>query len=107
MFDTPELLSKIAVYTGKSYSPANVYLSFTFESDNETMRFDFDREFYTYNMRTKKVKKLGEKSSCAKSDPYWMKYSPDSLFFCMRNGIICILLVMAKRTGYDPGTVNY
>ena len=81
LFDTPELLSKIAVYTGKSYSPANVYLSFTFESDNETMRFDFDREFYTYNMRTKKVKKLGEKSSYAKSDPYWMKYSPDSLFF--------------------------
>lgn len=81
LFDTAELLSKIAVYTRKSYSATDPYLSFTFEKDNETLRMEVDREFYTYNMRTKKVTKLDEKISSKSIDPYWMKYSPDSLFF--------------------------
>ena len=81
LFDTDELLSKVAAYTGKAYSSANPYFTFTFLKDNETMRLDFDRGLYTYNIRTKQLKVLDEKSTFKTSDPYWMKYSPDSLFF--------------------------
>ena len=81
MFDTDELLSKIAVYTKKAYSSADPYLSFTFMKDNETIRIDFDRGLYTYNIHTKALKQLNEKPSYGNSDPYWMKYSPDSLYF--------------------------
>lgn len=81
LFDNAELLSKIAVYTKKAYSPADPRLSFTFMKDNETIRLDFDRELYTYNIRTKELKKLDEKPDYKSGDPYWMKYSPDSLYF--------------------------
>ena len=81
LFDTAELLSKIAVYTKKAYSSADPYLSFTFMKDNETIRIDFDRGLYTYNIHTKALKQLNEKPSYGNSDPYWMKYSPDSLYF--------------------------
>lgn len=80
LFDTPELLSKIAVYTGKAYSAADPHLSFTFMKDNETIRLDFDRGVYTYNIRTKVLKKLDEKPTYKDGDPYWKKYSPDSLY---------------------------
>ena len=81
LFDTDELLSKIAAYTKKAYSSADPYLSFTFMKDNETIRIDFDRGLYTYNIHTKVLEKLNEKPSYGNADPYWMKYSPDSLFF--------------------------
>lgn len=81
LFDTEELLSKIAAFTRKSYSSANLYLSFTFLKDNETLRFNFDRGLYTYNIRTKALNRLDEKPTYESSDPYWMKYSPDSLYF--------------------------
>ena len=80
LFDTPELLSKIAVYTKKAYSAADPHLSFTFMKDNETIRLDFDRGLYTYNIRTKVLKKLDEKPIYKDGDPYWKKYSPDSLY---------------------------
>ena len=60
LFDTAELLSKIAVYTKKAYSSADPYLSFTFMKDNETIRIDFDRGLYTYNIHTKALKQLSE-----------------------------------------------
>ena len=81
LFDTDELLSKIAAYTKKAYSSVDPYLSFTFMKDNETIRIDFDRGFYAYNIRTKVLKQLNEKPAYGNSDPYWMKYSPDSLYF--------------------------
>lgn len=81
LFDTDELLSKIAVYTKKAYSSADPHLSFTFMKDNETIRIDFDRGLYTYNIRTKELKQLDEKPTYKTGDPYWMKYSPDSLYF--------------------------
>lgn len=81
LFDTDELLSKIAVYTKKAYSSADPHLSFTFMKDNETIRIDFDRGFYTYNIHTKELKQLDEKPTYKTGDPYWMKYSPDSLYF--------------------------
>lgn len=81
LFDTDELLSKIAVYTKKAYSPADPHLSFTFMKDNETIRIDFDRGLYTYNIHTKELKQLDEKPTYKTGDPYWMKYSPDSLYF--------------------------
>ena len=80
LFDTPELLSKIAVYTKKAYSAADPHLFFTFMKDNETIRLDFDRGLYTYNIRTKVLKKLDEKPIYKDGDPYWKKYSPDSLY---------------------------
>lgn len=81
LFDTDELLSKIAVYTKKVYSSADLHLSFTFMKDNETIRIDFDRRLYTYNIHTKELKQLDEKPTYKTGDPYWMKYSPDSLYF--------------------------
>ena len=81
LFDTDELLSKIAVYTKKAYSSADLHLSFTFMKDNETIRIDFDRRLYTYNIHTKELKQLDEKPTYKPGDPYWMKYSPDSLYF--------------------------
>ena len=81
LFDTDELLSKIAVYTKKAYSSADPHLSFTFMKDNETIRIDFDRGLYTYNIHTKELKQLDEKPTYKTGDPYWMKYSPDSLYF--------------------------
>ena len=81
LFDTDELLSKIAVYTKKAYSSADLHLSFTFMKDNETIRIDFDRRLYTYNIHTKELKQLDEKPTYKTGDPYWMKYSPDSLYF--------------------------
>lgn len=81
LFDTDELLSKIATFTKKAYSSANPYLSFTFMKDNETIRIDFDRGLYTYNIHTKVLKQLDEKPTYEAADPYWMKYSPDSLYF--------------------------
>lgn len=81
LFDTDELLSKIAVYTKKAYSSADLHLSFTFMKDNETIRIDFDRGLYTYNIHTKELKQLDEKPTYKTGDPYWMKYSPDSLYF--------------------------
>lgn len=80
LFDNAELLSKIATHTKKAYSPADPSFTFTFLKDNETIRLDFDRDIYTYNTRTKELKKLDEKPSYNTSDPYWMKYSPDSLY---------------------------
>ena len=81
LFDTDELLSKIAVYTKKAYSSADPHLSFTFMEDNETIRIDFDSGLYTYNIHTKELKQLDEKPTYKTGDPYWMKYSPDSLYF--------------------------
>ncbi|WP_285948762.1 S9 family peptidase [Bacteroides congonensis] len=81
LFDTDELLSKIAVYTKKAYSSADPHLSFTFMKDNETIRIDLDRGLYTYNIHTKELKQLDEKPTYKTGDPYWMKYSPDSLYF--------------------------
>lgn len=81
LFDTDELLSKIAVYTKKAYSSADPHLSFTFMKDNETIRIDFDRGLYTYNIHTKELKQFDEKPTYKTGDPYWMKYSPDSLYF--------------------------
>ena len=81
LFDTDELLSKIAVYTKKAYSSADPHLSFTFMKDNETIRIDFDRGLYTYNIHTKELRQLDEKPTYKTGDPYWMKYSPDSLYF--------------------------
>ena len=81
LFYTDELLSKIAVYTKKAYSSADLHLSFTFMKDNETIRIDFDRRLYTYNIHTKELKQLDEKPTYKTGDPYWMKYSPDSLYF--------------------------
>ena len=81
LFDTDELLSKIAVYPKKAYSSADPHLSFTFMKDNETIRIDFDRGLYTYNIHTKELKQLDEKPTYKTGDPYWMKYSPDSLYF--------------------------
>lgn len=81
LFDTDELLSKIAVYTKKAYSSADLHLSFTFMKDNETIRIDFDRGLYTYNIHTKELRQLDEKPTYKTGDPYWMKYSPDSLYF--------------------------
>ena len=81
LFDTDELLSKIAVYTKKAYSSADLHLSFTFMKDNETIRIDFDRRLYTYNIHTKELKQLDEKPTYKTGDPYWMKYYPDSLYF--------------------------
>ena len=81
LFDTDELLSKIAVYTKKAYSSADPHLSFTFMKDNETIRIDFDRGLYTYNIHTKELQQLDEKPPYKTGDPYWMKYSPDSLYF--------------------------
>jgi len=81
LFDTDELLSKIAVYTKKAYSSADPHLSFTFMKDNETIRIDFDRGLYTYNIHTKELKQLDEKPTYKTGDPYCMKYSPDSLYF--------------------------
>ena len=81
LFDTDELLSKIAAYTKKAYSSADPYLSFTFMKDNETIRIDFDRGLYTYNIHTKELEKLNEKPSYGNAAPYWMKYSTDCLFF--------------------------
>ena len=49
--------------------------------DNETIRINFDRGLYTYNIYSKVLKQLNEKPSYGNSDPYWMKYSPDSLYF--------------------------
>lgn len=80
LFDTEELLSKIAAYTKKSYSPVDPYLSFTFEKDDETIRLDFDRGMYLYNIHTKVLKKLDGKRDYASGTPYWMKFSPDSLY---------------------------
>lgn len=79
MFDNAELLSKISAYT-KAYSPVDPYFSFKFEKDNEKIRLDFDHDYYTYNIHTKELKKLDEKPVHENADPYWMKYSPDSLF---------------------------
>ena len=56
LFDTDELLSKIAVYTKKAYSSADLHLSFTFMKDNETIRIDFDRRLYV-------VRRVFEQSS--------------------------------------------
>ena len=81
LFDTDELLSKIAVYTKKAYSSADPHLSFTFMEDNETIRIDFDSGLYAYNIHTKELKQLDEKPTYKTGDPYWMKYSPDSLYF--------------------------
>lgn len=81
LFDTEELLSKIAVHTKKAYSSVDPYLSFTFMKDNETIRIDFDRGLYLYNIHTKVLKPLDEKPAYKSGDPYWMKYSPDSLYF--------------------------
>lgn len=81
LFDNEELLSKIAAYTRKAYQPANLYLNIEFMKDNETIRLNFDGGLYTYNIHTKELKKLDEKPTHRKFDPYWMNYSPDSLFF--------------------------
>ena len=80
LFDNAELLSKIAVYTKKAYSPADPHLTFTFLKDNETIRLDFDRALYTYNIRTKQLKQLDEKPTYKDGNPYWMYFSPDSLY---------------------------
>lgn len=80
LFDTTELLSKVAAYTNKAYATADPNLSFTFEKDNETMKFEFDGELYAYNIRTKAFKKLDQEIKKRVSNPYWMKFSPDSLF---------------------------
>ena len=61
LFDTAELLSKIAVYTRKAYAATDPYLSFAFEKDNETLRIEFERAVYLYNIHTKKLLKEDEK----------------------------------------------
>ena len=81
LFDNEDLFSKIGAYTKKAYTMANQYFTFTFLDDNETMSFSFDGGEYTYHIFTKELKQVTKKAESDPWDPYWMKYSPDSLYF--------------------------
>lgn len=90
LFDTAELLSRISVFTRKPYTAGDRSIDFTFEKDNETIRLEFEREDYLYNTRTGQLAKAGEKKKSGwNSDPYWKKYSPDSLYmvFAQKNNL--------------------
>lgn len=93
LFDTAELLSKIALYTRKAYPAADPRLSFTFEKDNKTLRIDFEREVYLYDIFTRQLRKE-EKEDKEKGnfDPYWKNFSPDSLFmvYAERNNLYIV-----------------
>lgn len=92
LFDTAELLSKISLYTRKAYPAADPRLSFTFEKDNKTLRIDFDREVYLYNIFTRQLRKEEQKEKRKETDPYWKNYSPDSLFmvYAERNNLYVV-----------------
>lgn len=82
LFDNKELMSQVANITHKAYkdkSP-NLYLG-GFQQDNETLDFCMGSDEFLYNIRTKKLTKKDKKKEYPPAEPYWMKYSPDSLYF--------------------------
>lgn len=82
LFDNAELLSKISAITRKGYQNESLsHLNMDFQKDNATIVFHFDRGRYSYNIHTKELRQLEEKADRSSYDPYWMKYSPDSLYF--------------------------
>lgn len=80
LFDNAELLMKISEITRKAYNHKALDLDFTFDKDGETIRFFFDRDDFTYNIRTKELKKAEKEKDGKGYDPYWMYYSPDSTY---------------------------
>ena len=90
LFDTGELLAKIALHTRKAYPPSSISrMSFAFEKDNRTLRMDFDGGTYLYDILTRELRKAEGKESDQAVDPYWKYYSPDSLFmiYAERNNL--------------------
>lgn len=92
LFDTDELLSRVAEFTHKTYPKAKDYLNFTFEKDNETLKLDIDGGTFYYNIKTKKLTKKEGKTRYPQPDPYWKKYSTDSLYmlYASRNNLFCV-----------------
>lgn len=91
LFDNVELVSKISKITRKPYNHKNLDIEVKF-LDKETFRFYFDRQDYTYNIRTKELKRW-ESEKTIDSTPYWMYYSPVAVICYLPSVIICILSV--------------
>lgn len=85
LFENTELLAKISEITRKAYNHKDVDIQPEFQDDNETMVFDFDRDRFSYNIRTKELKKL-DKEKGVSYDPYWKYYSSDSLYMLFAKG---------------------
>lgn len=79
LFDCAELLSKISEITREAYNPKDFDIYPEFEPDGETIIFNFDRYYFTYNFRTEKLDILKDKKR-EEYLPYWMYYSPDSSY---------------------------
>lgn len=90
LFDNVELVSKISEITRKPYNHKNLDIEVKF-LDKETFRFYFDRQDYTYNIRTKELKRW-ESEKTIDSTPYWMYYSPDSsyMLFAKRHNLYLV-----------------
>lgn len=82
LFDTDELLAKIAEHTRKAYPPSSIgRMTFAFETDNRTLRISMDGGTYLYDIFSRELRKEEtEKEKMPAIDPYWKNYSPDSLF---------------------------
>lgn len=82
LFDNKELLSKVASYTRRSYNDKEPGLYFSFLKDNKTIEFSMDSYDFHYNIFTKELKTVEkQKDDSYEVEPYWMNYSPDSLYF--------------------------
>ncbi len=81
LFDNKELLSKIAAYTHQAYDDKQPGLYFEFLKDNQTIELSVGSDEFLYNIFTKKLTPSDKKKDYEEIDPYWMKYSPDSLYF--------------------------
>lgn len=79
LFSNTELLMKISEITREAYNHKKLNIMFDFEKDGETIRFDWERDCFTYNTRTKELKKV-ERVRQGGYDPYWKYYSPDSTY---------------------------
>lgn len=82
LFDNKELLSKVSAITHKAYNDKTPNIFFEFLKDNKTIEFSIGSDEFLYDIFTKQLttKKKG-KAKDIQADPYWMKYSPDSLYF--------------------------
>lgn len=79
LFSNTELLSKISEITRKAYNHRDFDINFEFEPDGETITFYFDRNNFSYNIKTKELVVIKEKKQ-EEYLPYWMYYSPDSSY---------------------------
>jgi dipeptidyl-peptidase-4 len=89
LFDSREMASKLTVLTNLAYEANNLKIyGITFQAkDLDHFTFESNRKRFQYSIRNKELKEISKEEERVKApvarslEPYWKKFSPDSVWF--------------------------